>query len=59
MKRIVITGADGLIGWHVHARMHALNCAALFRKKQKLFDIVPLNHMAFDDDVLLNKALIG
>jgi UDP-2-acetamido-2,6-beta-L-arabino-hexul-4-ose reductase len=59
MKRIVITGADGLIGWHVHARMHAYNCAALFRKKQKLFDIVALNHTAFDDDVLLNKALIG
>lgn len=57
MKRIVITGAKGLIGWHAHARLHAANCAAMFRGEPTLFDIVALDHAAFEDGDTLRTAL--
>lgn len=57
--RIVITGAKGLIGWHAHARLHALNCAARFKGDVEPFDIAPLDHGEFDDDSRLADALTG
>jgi len=59
MKRVVITGAGGLIGWHAHARLHAANCAAGFKGRAAPWDIVALDHAAFDDDVALATALKG
>ncbi|WP_417250192.1 NAD-dependent epimerase/dehydratase family protein [Celeribacter sp.] len=59
MKRIVVTGAAGLIGWHAHARLHAANCAADFKGEERPFDIVVLDHAAFDDDTTLHNALSG
>lgn len=59
MKRIVITGAKGLIGWHVHARLHAANCAAVFKGEPAPFDIVALDHATFDDDATLQAAVDG
>jgi len=59
MKRIVITGAKGLIGWHAHARLHAANCAATFKGEPAPFDIVALDHAAFDDDATLQAAVEG
>jgi UDP-2-acetamido-2,6-beta-L-arabino-hexul-4-ose reductase len=59
MKRIVITGARGLIGWHAHARLHAANCAAEFKGEPAPFDIVALDHAAFDDDAVLTAAVDG
>lgn len=59
MKRVVITGAKGLIGWHMHTRLYAANCAASFRGEPPPFDIVALNHTDFDDDAALQKALHG
>lgn len=38
-KRIVITGAGGLLGWHAEARLHAANCAAKFKGDQAPYDI--------------------
>lgn len=57
--RVVITGAKGLIGWHAHARLHAANCAAGFKGEAAPFDIVALDHAAFDDDATLAGALTG
>lgn len=59
MKRIVITGAKGLIGWHAHARLHAANCAAMFKGEPEPFDIVALDHDDFDDDSTLQAAVDG
>jgi UDP-2-acetamido-2,6-beta-L-arabino-hexul-4-ose reductase len=59
MKRIVITGAKGLIGWHAHVRLHAANCAAAFKGEPAPFDIVALDHAAFDDDAALQAAVDG
>ena len=59
MKRIVITGAKGLIGWHAHARLHAANCAAKFREEPTPFDIVALDQAAFNDDIALQSAVEG
>lgn len=59
MKRLVITGARGLIGWHAHARLHAANCAATFMEQPTPFDIVALDHAAFDDDAALQAAVDG
>ena len=59
MKRIVITGAKGLIGWHAQARLHAANCAATFRGEPAPFDIVALDHNAFDNDAVLQASVDG
>lgn len=59
MKRIVITGANGLIGWHTHTRLHAANCSAIFNGEPGLFDIVALDHAEFDDDATLRAAVDG
>jgi len=59
MKRIAITGAKGLIGWHAHARLHAANCSETFKGEPAPFDIVALDHTAFDDDVALQAAVDG
>lgn len=59
MMRIVITGAEGVLGWHAHARLHAANCAASFKGESIPFDIVALNHAAFDSDADLASALDG
>lgn len=59
MIRIVVTGAHGLIGWHAAARVHATNCAALFRGQPAPFNLVQLGHADFDDDQTLINALAG
>jgi UDP-2-acetamido-2,6-beta-L-arabino-hexul-4-ose reductase len=59
MKRIVVTGAGGLIGWHAHARLHAANCAAGFKGTPLPYDIIALNHAGFDDGPTLNAAVAG
>lgn len=55
--RIVITGAQGLLGWHAHARLHAANCEALYQNGDAPYDVVPLSHQDFDDDATLSNAL--
>lgn len=55
--RIVITGAGGLIGWHARARLHAANCAAEFKGEPAPFEIIALDHAAFDDDDAVAEAL--
>ena len=56
-KRIVVTGADGLLGWHARAHLHAANCAARFRSLREPFDIIPLGKNSFNDDDELEAAL--
>ena len=59
MKRVVVTGAKGLIGWHAHARLHAANCAASFNGTPQPYDIVSLDHAQFDSDAELIAAVDG
>lgn len=59
MKRIVITGAAGLIGWHAWSRLHAENCAAGFKGLPKPYDLIPLGHTEFNNAEALQKALTG
>ena len=59
MKKIVITGAGGLLGWHANARLHAINCAAKFRNEASEFALMPLDHASFQDDSVLTSALTG
>lgn len=59
MKKVVLTGAAGLLGWHARARLHALNCAARFSGKTEPFEVVALDHPAFADDETLLHALRG
>lgn len=58
-KKIVITGAKGLIGWHAHARLHAENCAAEFNGLLQPFEIIALGHADFEDDAKLERSLSG
>lgn len=55
--KIVITGSGGLIGWHAAVRIHAANCAARFMQKPAPFELVSLDHAAFQDDTALHDAL--
>ncbi|WP_375260304.1 NAD-dependent epimerase/dehydratase family protein [Palleronia sp.] len=57
--RIVVTGAGGLIGRHARARLHAANCAAAHRGAPERWQIVALDHAAFQDDARLEAALRG
>lgn len=57
--KIAVTGAAGLIGWHAHARLHAANCAARFRKEAEPYEIVALDRTGFNDDATLEKAVSG
>lgn len=59
MKRIVVTGAGGLLGWHAHAHLHAANCAADFQGMPRPWDIVALDRTAFNDDSVLEAAVTG
>lgn len=57
MRRIVLTGANGLLGWNAHVRLYAINCEAKFRGDSVPYDIVALNHSDFDDDEILLSAV--
>ena len=59
MKRIVVTGAGGLIGWHAWSRLHAENCAAGFKGLPQPYELISLGHAEFDDADTLRKALTG
>ena len=57
--KVVVTGAAGLIGRHAAVRLHAQNCAAQFKGADAPYDLVTLDHAAFDDDAVLAAALTG
>lgn len=57
LKRIVITGAQGLIGWHACVLLHAHNCAAKYNGGELLYDIVRVDHTKFNDDHALTNAV--
>ncbi len=59
MRKIVVTGSGGLLGWHAAARLHAANCGAQFAGKDVPYDLVSLDRAAFNDDDLLADALDG
>lgn len=57
MKKIVVTGASGLLGWHTCARLHAVNCARQFRGELPVYNIVPVDHTGFQCDHTLGDAV--
>ena len=59
MKRVVVTGSGGLLGWHAHVQLHAANCAAVFSGDPLRYEIVALDHVKFDDDSILKSAVKG
>ena len=59
MKRIVVTGAGGLLGFHASAHLHAANCAADFRGAPAPYDLQRLDRAGFETDATLQEALTG
>ncbi|MCE0506576.1 NAD-dependent epimerase/dehydratase family protein [Roseivivax sp. GX 12232] len=59
MKRIVVTGAGGLLGFHASAHLHAANCAARFRDATAPFELLRLDRAGFETDATLQAALTG
>jgi UDP-2-acetamido-2,6-beta-L-arabino-hexul-4-ose reductase len=57
MKKVVVTGAAGLLGWHASARIHAENCAARFSNEPPPFKLVRLDHASFADPDALDAGL--
>lgn len=58
-KKIVVTGASGLLGWHASVRLHAANCMARYRGEAEPFELVQLDRNAFQDDAILASAVDG
>ena len=57
MKRIVITGSNGLIGWHASVRLYAANCSAKFSGDPSPFDIILLDRDKFNDTNVLCSSV--
>jgi UDP-2-acetamido-2,6-beta-L-arabino-hexul-4-ose reductase len=57
--RVLVTGADGLLGRHARALLHARNCAATFRGDSPPFDIVTADRRTFADTAALAQAMNG
>lgn len=55
--KVVVTGAQGLLGWHAAARLHASNCAARFRGEPEPFTLVSLGRAQFSNPARLAEAL--
>ncbi|MEM0991292.1 MAG: NAD-dependent epimerase/dehydratase family protein [Pseudomonadota bacterium] len=58
-RKIVITGAAGLLGWHAATRLHALICAARYRGETPPVAMTALDRAAFNDPGTLADALQG
>ena len=56
--KVLITGARGLLGTHMHALLKAKNCAAIFSGKEQPFDIKIVNREDFSDPTVLALSLI-
>ncbi|WP_299364859.1 NAD-dependent epimerase/dehydratase family protein [uncultured Paracoccus sp.] len=59
VRKIVVTGAAGLLGWHAAARLHAANCMARYRNEPQPFEIVCLDRAAFQNGTALTNAIKG
>ena len=57
--KIVVTGAQGLIGWHALCHLRALNAAAKYKEAPQPFDIRIVDHALFSDKKQLANALNG
>lgn len=55
--KIVITGAQGLLGWHSAARLHAVNCAARYRSETPPYQLELVDRVRFCDPVDLASAV--
>ena len=53
IKRVVVTGSGGLLGWHAQARLHAANCAAVFKGDSAPYEIVAPDKEEFMNDAAL------
>jgi UDP-2-acetamido-2,6-beta-L-arabino-hexul-4-ose reductase len=57
--KIVVTGANGLLGWHSAARLHAENCAAAYRGEALPYQLELVGRDGFRDPPLLVDAVRG
>ena len=57
--KIAITGANGLLGWHTAARLHAKNCAAGYAGNPAPYQIVQIDHTSFEAPKTLTSLLCG
>jgi len=59
VRKVVVTGVGGLIGWHAAARLHAVNCGLRFQGDPETYDLITLDRTSFNDDASLKDALSG
>lgn len=57
MKKILVTGVDGLLGWHASTRIHSSNCAAKFQGKVEPFKLVCVDRRKFTDSDFMSAEL--
>lgn len=59
MKRIVVTGSNGLLGYHAAVHLHAANCAAGYKGGPLPYEVRRVDREAFLSDARLQGALTG
>ena len=57
LKKIVITGGDGLLGQHVRSLLFAINAGAEFKGESALYEIRSAGRAAFNDDKTFSQLL--
>ncbi|WP_036223614.1 NAD-dependent epimerase/dehydratase family protein [Maritalea myrionectae] len=57
LKKVLVTGANGLLGWHAAAHLHAENCAANFKGDPSPYQISAIDRQKFADDNELLRAI--
>lgn len=57
--KIVVTGASGLVGWHVGVHLHADNCAAAFGGAPAPFELALVDKETFGDSDTLARHVQG
>lgn len=56
-RKIVVTGAAGLLGWHAAARLHAANCASIYRGEAEPYELAQLTRESFCNDTARDAAV--
>jgi len=57
VEKVVVTGANGLLGYHVNAALYSINAQLAFQGHKPAFEIITVSHAEFEDAAVLKKKI--
>lgn len=57
MKKVVVTGAGGFLGWHIRAKLYSENISRVVAGSPKKFEVVCLSRADFASDTKLGETI--